>query len=313
MNIKIFLQDDNEKIIQIHDWSEIINRGNYVHDLDIKDKTLDDIIGYYELHPMIQCGLKNCHTHHRTGYIVKTTDGTEANIGHQCGTKYFHVIFSEMAAIFKNKVVLEELKIAIRNHKSQIFPIWKKVNSLTVGKKSIYWAISLFEKINNPEVIGRSAYTTLRRMHANNDGVIYKIKALTKKEIEFYEATGRTIEETKREAIGQIKHIDFLSPEETLDKIFNENLRGAAQKLQDCDPDNLSVTKLKSIVKMVNAIDTNIALAQEKLSIARQFFTKKNLGELLKDLEKNPNVSNIDIERYSEFLSLLENSQAPTN
>ncbi|MBD2800556.1 hypothetical protein ID854_08825 [Xenorhabdus sp. M] len=312
MDIKIFLED-NEKMLQIHDWKEIVNRSNYVHNLDIKDKILKEIIGYYELFPMIQCGLKNCHKHHRIGYIVKTTDGTEANIGHQCGTKYFHVIFSEMAAFFKNKVNLEELKIAIRNYKSQIFPIWQKIHSLSSGEKNISWAISFFDKINNPEIIGRSAYMRLRKMYANNDGSIYKINALTKKEIEFYKETGRAIEESEKEVIGQIKHIDFLSPEDTLEKIFNEELRDAAQKLQDCDPDNLSVTKLKSIVKKANAIDSNILRAQEKISVARQFFTKKNLAELLKDLEKNPNVSNADIDRYKEFLSSLENNKAPTN
>ncbi|MER1734249.1 hypothetical protein [Proteus mirabilis] len=48
MTNKIYLQI-NDEIVQVSDWNAIKNREHYTETLDIKGKSLEKIIGYYEL------------------------------------------------------------------------------------------------------------------------------------------------------------------------------------------------------------------------------------------------------------------------
>ena len=41
------------------------------------------------------CGLKNCHSPHKYGFIIRTATGEYYNIGQHCGKKYFDVFFKE--------------------------------------------------------------------------------------------------------------------------------------------------------------------------------------------------------------------------
>ncbi|NBN74782.1 hypothetical protein I6G31_13755 [Proteus penneri] len=301
---KIYLQIDDE-IVQVPDWSIIKNREHYTEALDIKGKSLEKIIGYYELDEKISCGLKNCNTPHLRGYIVKTDAEIETNIGNACGNKYFDVIFGEMSSEFLNKVEYEKLKQSARLAKPEIFTLWKKINELTVGPKNILWAIRLFKDISDPNIIGRSAYNRLQIMYGNNDNKVYLTTLTTAKEKELAEVAGRRIDETVDIVVGQIKYIDFLSKDDSLDSIFYSELKAPVSELESCDPERTSRTKLKKIMVKINAINTNITRLKDKLEIARLFFTNENLSQLLNWMEKDENVSNADIERYQTFLEKL--------
>lgn len=121
----IYLQE-GEEFIEVKDWQEISSRKNYSPDLNIKDRSLEKIIGYYELPEKLKCGLSSCHTPHFKGYLVQTGDGSETNIGNACGKKYFDVVFEQMSVDFLNALEFAKLKAALTEAKKDIFPLWQK-------------------------------------------------------------------------------------------------------------------------------------------------------------------------------------------
>ncbi|WP_368876749.1 hypothetical protein [Proteus vulgaris] len=142
-------------------------------------------------------------------------------------------------------------------------------------------------------------------MYGNNDNKVYLTTLTTAKEKELAEVAGRRIDETVDIVVGQIKYIDFLSKDDSLDSIFYSELKAPVSELESCDPERTSRTKLKKIMVKINAINTNITRLKDKLEIARLFFTNENLSQLLNWMEKDENVSNADIERYQTFLEKL--------
>lgn len=304
MGNKIYLQVDDD-IVQVPDWSIVENRDNYTSSLDVKGEALEKIIGYYDLDEKIACGLKSCCKPHFKGYIVKTDGGIETNIGNSCGNKYFNVVFGEMSSEFLNKVEFEQLKESARLAKPEVFSLWNKINELTVGPKNILWAIRLFNNISDPDVIGRAAHSKLRNMYSNNDNKVYLTRLTTAKEKELAEVSNQRIEETVDVVVGQVKYIDFLSKDDSLESIFYSQLKSPVSELESCNPEKTSRTKLKNMMLKINALDTNISKLKDKLDIARLFFTRKNLEQLLNWMDKDNSVSKADIDRYNLFLETL--------
>ncbi|NWC66023.1 hypothetical protein [Cedecea sp. P7760] len=300
----IYLLDD-ENFVEVDDWEKIVSRENYLPNLNALNKKLDKIIGYYELNKKVSCGLSSCRTPHYKGYVVKTDDESETNIGHDCGTKYFAVAFEKMSADFITALEVAKARSFIHENQPNVFGYWKEVNTLSVGPKNVMWAIGLLKKINDSDVIGYTAYRALRDMHAGNNGNVINSRPPTAKEIELAQVSGQQPPSSVDVVVGFISRIDFLSPDNDLEALYEKKLRGSVQALQDAKPEKLSRTQLNAVVSGINSLQTNLSRAKDLIETARIFFTKENLSELLKYLEANRNISNADIRRYKEFLDHL--------
>ncbi|HFU8895810.1 TPA: hypothetical protein ACIYQ4_001902 [Escherichia coli] len=300
----IYLLED-DSFIEVDDWVKISNRPNYIENLVVQDRKLEQIIGYYELPEKVKCGLSNCHTPHFKGYVVVTDNGTETNIGHTCGTKYFDVQFDTMSSEFLSALEVAKAKIFISHNKKNVFEFWQKVNSLAVGPKNVNWAIDLYRKINSSEIIGTAAYRALRQMQATGNGNVTTTRPPTAKEIELAQTAGQPAPQSVDVIVGFITNIEFLSPDNDLVELYEYKLRGSVQKLQDADPEKLSRTQLKTIVSGIVSLETNINKAKKIIETARVFFTKENLEQLVISLEDNRNISTADVNRYKDFIGNL--------
>jgi hypothetical protein len=85
-------------------------RTAFVGPIYVEPGNLDKIVGKIELpakpeHDWAHCGLNNCNTAHRFGYVIRTKDGLETNCGRDCGAREFGVLFEEVVA--RAKVVEE--------------------------------------------------------------------------------------------------------------------------------------------------------------------------------------------------------------
>ncbi|WP_338659155.1 hypothetical protein [Yersinia intermedia] len=300
----IYLQVGDE-IIEVPDWDHISARPNFVNDLDVNNKKLEKIIGYYDSTQKRTCGLNNCHTPHFKGYIVVTNDGSETNIGNHCGKKYFDVDFENMSSEFINALEYEQLKAAAIKAKGNIFDLWNKINTLTVGAKNINWAITKFRALNDDNVIGTTAYRRLRTMVANRTGNVLFARPPTQDEIDYAVSANQPAPQSVDVVVGQISNIDCLSRENNLEDLFEKSIRGAVQQLQDCDPQKKSRTQLRPIVNGISSLDRNMDMAIQKLELARQFLRKENLEQLINGMTIDENVSRKDIQRYQSFVEGL--------
>jgi hypothetical protein len=296
---------EGDSFVEIDEWQKVCTRPTYLENLVVKGRKLEKIIGYYELPEKVKCGLSNCHTSHFKGYVVETDNGTETNIGHTCGSKYFDVQFETMSSEFLNALEFAKAKIFIVENKSRVFEYWQKVNTLAVGPKNVTWATDLYTKINSSDFIGLAAYRALRQMQANGNGNVTNTRPPTAKEIELAKTSGHPVPQSIEVIVGFISNIDFLSPDNDLITIYESQLRGTVQALQNADPEKLSRTQMRPIVNGISALNTRIEKAQEIIETAKMFFTRENLSQLLKYLEDNKNISTADVNRYKEFLECL--------
>ncbi|CTT03793.1 TPA: hypothetical protein ACP4WM_000216 [Escherichia coli] len=296
---------EGDSFVEVDDWQKICARPSYLENLVVKGRKLERIIGYYELPEKVKCGLSNCHTRHFKGYVVETDNSSETNIGHNCGTKYFDVQFETMSSEFLNALEFAKAKAFIVENKSRVFEYWQKVNALAVGQKNATWAIDLYSKINSSEIIGLAAYRALRQMQANGNGNVTTTRLPTAKEIELAQTAGQPVPQSVEVIVGFISNIDFLSPDNDLSDIYNIQLRGVVQNLQDAEPEKMSRTQMRPIVSGISALNTKIEKAKEIIETARLFFTQENLSQLLKHLEDNQNISSADVDRYKKFLACL--------
>ncbi|HHF0702221.1 TPA: hypothetical protein ACPIBI_004804 [Pseudomonas aeruginosa] len=76
--------------LEIKSPEDFVDRPDYREVLDFGEKSgreLLEILGAY-IFPdtkSVKCGIRNCRTPHRRGYLISTTDGLETNIGNVCG------------------------------------------------------------------------------------------------------------------------------------------------------------------------------------------------------------------------------------
>jgi len=91
----------NDEIVKVDTWEDIVQRPFYRGDLDPGKHELGSIIGRYLFGEKVRCGLSNCHTPHGRGFLVKTKDGLETNIGKDCGSTYFGVDFDDQSRQFE--------------------------------------------------------------------------------------------------------------------------------------------------------------------------------------------------------------------
>lgn len=82
-------------------------RPRYTAALHLAAGEVDRIVGKYELPSdralWTRCGLNNCNTEHRLGYLIRAKDSRETNIGQDCGRREFGVSFEEVEATFRRR------------------------------------------------------------------------------------------------------------------------------------------------------------------------------------------------------------------
>lgn len=161
------------------------------------------------------------------------------------------------------------------------------------------------KNVNDASIIGQAAYRALRQMQALNSGNVTTSRPPTKEEIELAQVAGQSAPESIEIIIGFIANIEFLSPDNNLTALYEDQLRWVVNALQESNPDKISRTQMRPIVSGIKSLDKTLEQTRSVIDSARVFFTKDNLSQLLLSLEDNENVSTADINRYKEFLEQL--------
>ena len=103
-------KDDFEIFIS---YEEFACRPLYREEIPVTEVELVRLVGQYRVRDEINCGLSNCHTRHKSGWIVETSDGHEGHIGHVCAERKFGVKFKDSEKRFKDwhskKITIESI------------------------------------------------------------------------------------------------------------------------------------------------------------------------------------------------------------
>src|SRR5262245_39067148 len=84
-------------------YEEMRSRPRFHEVIDQKKHELLRVLSDYHFPKVIRCGLSECRTPHRDGFLVETKDGLETNVGHICGRNTFGEAFDIASANYRRE------------------------------------------------------------------------------------------------------------------------------------------------------------------------------------------------------------------
>ena len=319
----IYIKNGNS-FEKIEDWQSLTLRDGFQSIVDLTGKKLLDAFGYYELGEKIPCGKKNCRTKHFKGILVITEDGIETNIGHDCGFAAFGVKFDQLATELTNQANYHRLLVAVKEAKNNIFSLYQKKAKLESGKPSLFDTANKMLDARRPEIIGRAAYTELKRMAGLNDGRVKLSRRKSDVEADLAEVMsqrntsdfGDELKPKKPQyeevIIGNVQYADCLLDDYDISILFERDIKLVLEELQNALPEEMPQRKLTRLGVRVSRFDERVNFISDRIIKARVFLTQENLKPLYTKINAQRTVSKKDKEAFLSFIeSLPERASDP--
>ncbi len=280
--------------VTIEDWSDVLDRPRFIGELDPTEKKLADVIGCYIFPDSIRCGLSNCHTPHRRGFLVVTEDGLETNIGKNCGETHFGIDFKTMSRNMSYAVTRQQRKDTVFDYQFRASDILDRIEELRERPRGADWTHRKLAELKSrtsgwPDIV----IATVSQLQRTRTGSITKTRAATKREFETAVASGASIDEAKLivESSAEISGISALYQENDLRYLIVTNAESPLRKLEKLDIEYFSDSELSNWVKIVTDIDRTLDRAEESISSAHLLLEPSNLLQFKLLLENPTDIS----------------------
>lgn len=264
---------------KVESWEEITSRPHFNNKISKSEHKLSEIIGFYRFKDKIHCGLKGCNQPHQMGYIVRTDDGIETNIGNICGADEFGVEFKELTEQFDNFMKLETNKMIVSEAKAKCEAWNTIIEGFRKSKPSIDTCATNIEKIQNSNHSGRLVSTEIRLLAKSQDGTVILTEVETAKWARsLLFAANRHMREsgeaTSDYVMGKVSFIHVLLPENNLRHRF-VSIAEDIKLIRQVDFGTASSPLLSDLARRANTIDERIKQLKSLLHDAGKFLTKK--------------------------------------
>lgn len=294
---------------KVESWDLITSRPNFIDKISKAEHKLSEIIGFYRFKDKIHCGLKGCNQPHQMGYIVRTDDGIETNIGNICGAEEFGVQFKELTEQFDNFMKLETNKMIVSEAKLKCDSWSSTIDSFRKLKPSIDTCAANIEKIQNANYVGRLAATEIRLLAKSQSGIVTLTEIETAKwarSILF--ATNKYMQESGEATtdyfMGKVSFTHVLLPENNLRERF-VSISEDIKAIRQIDLKAANSPTIADLSRRANTIEDRIKQLKLLLHEARKFLTKKNLSAVSSKLKNSSTASESDRAHFESFLNTL--------
>jgi hypothetical protein len=272
---------------------EFRNRDAYRYDLDPDAHKLQEIIGDYKLNKaeQLQCGLKGCHSWHWHGYVVRTADGLETNIGRDCGKTHFKVNWGEVHSAFDRAAEARDTQEWLENMVRQRDALQARANAFFVVIFNRTEEVrQIVARISKEPALYQALQVAVR-----TGGVIQ-----AEREISAEDAKARGIPESQRrylENVGRIFGIEALQPGYKKGSLKGDDILAKLKSQVMATLSRLSSGSLKALnrrqqkerVKELETVNALLAEAERHVDITRRFLTPANVREIGKLQVHKPN------------------------
>lgn len=288
-------------------WEDVIRRPNFSEQIEKTGHSLSHIIGYYRFPDKLHCGLKGCNQPHNKGYIVVTTDGTESNIGKDCGKGIFGVEFGDHATEFDKYRKNEERKIYIQDAKVKLDEWRTSLESLKERRKNILWVNNCLEALLNATKVGRTGAMEMRSIARTQDpNVKIDVKVTDLRLRELLYKFNKTFRDSGQaldiKVIGKVSNLHVLLSENSL-KVMFTSVMDNIKAVQNCDENSVPSPVLADISQKANALQGDVDRIHTIFADAKAFLTKKNLSPVLKKLQEMDSTPEADRTSFASFIN----------
>ncbi|TCZ89096.1 hypothetical protein [Lysobacter sp. N42] len=275
-------------LVRIDQWDDIESRPGFAPVVDPKAIKLREIIGRYSFPFDIPCGLSNCRTPHKHGFLVVAIDGRETNLGRVCGKREFGTDFQALSKVFvaaeraqRNREFLTELK-------SRLPSIATEVSALRTAPDGAGW---IYPRISQLTGMSSSLPTPIvnavRKAMRRGDGVLLTERAATEAERATASPDVKGLEHMRRnvsfieERVGQLDGFAALAPGNGLRDALGA-IEPFLSTLADADIDSLSDKQLRELSKVAGELEPNLERLRTVIAAGRRLLVRQNIAQLLR-------------------------------
>jgi len=294
--------------VQVESWEEVTGLPGFVANLNRSQHKLKDIVGRYHFPHTIKCGLSDCHTPHKKGYVVSTESGELTNIGWICGRDYFGEDFETRSRQFERDVEDQANREILAGFSFRVDLLQAELDAMRQADYGANWVYKhtrpLLEAHRGcPEPIVRKIAAMIRA----GQNQLTEDRQATQRETEIAEAAaGRAISQPHiiSEVVAQIKGMAALNAQNDLRQLLVIEMHEELKTFRDLDIDSLTHSDLARWAKWIGGNDARLERASAAIAAGRELLTADNLAPFRRLLFRNEETI-----EYTRFLRSLSEKQ----
>lgn len=277
-----------KELVRIENWENIVERVDYVRDIDPSTISLESIIGSYVFADPVPCGLSTCHQPHNKGYLVTTKSKHVTNIGNLCGKKHFSIDFQTLRNKFNRDIRVKTQKEALQAFLSRVPGYEAQITELRQDKDGD-WVYKYLKRLKTPNSgVPEKIRYSLNDMLKTGSNQITIQRLATVEERQTQEVTSMKSREGPlyvEEKQGSLAGITALREENNIRKILIEDIQSGIERIVSMDIEAASDHQLSVESKWAGEIEAKLERAETAVLEGRRLLELGNLQQLLKLLD----------------------------
>jgi hypothetical protein len=295
--------NSDKGLVRIDQWDDIESRPGFTPMADPKTIKLKEIIGRYIFPFDIPCGLSNCRTPHKHGFLVVATDGRETNIGRDCGKREFGTDFRSLSRVFvaaeraqRNREFLSELR-------NRLPAVAAEVTAFKAGEHGAGWVNTRINQLTGKSgSLPQPIVNAVRQVVRRGDGALMTQRTATKEEREALAAAAEVTGLDRRNRIsdfvevqvGQLEGFAALAPGNVLRDILAA-IEPFLSALADADIDSLPDKQLRELSKAGADLEPNLERLRTAVAAGRRLMVRQNIQQLAVFLVRREDIKALDL------------------
>jgi hypothetical protein len=258
------------------DYAGLRERPNFRDVLDRKEHKLRRVLSGYSFQALVKCGLADCRTPHRDGFLVETEDGLETNVGHVCGQKTFGTKFDVERAMYERAREVQNLRDRANSLKTHLNSVRSVVNDIYKARFGVEWIENIRSALY--KALGEGLLSSLEAAERRQEYGVYQARRRSEEEVDRLVTATRS----RREALTiETVQVGNLEPMPWLIFDFKgkliTNLLKRLEDLQYVDVDELELPALRQRVKALDGWEIRIRDAEDAIAVAHRFLASENI------------------------------------
>lgn len=290
-------------LVRIESWDDIESRPGFTPLLDPKTIKLKDVLARYIFTFDIPCGLSNCRTPHKRGFLVVATDGRETNLGRVCGKREFGADFQSLSKIFVAAERAQRNREFLWEVKNKLPTITAEVAAFKAGDYSAGWVNTRISHLTGKSgSLPQPIVNAVRQVVRRSDGALMIQRTATKEERETLaaasEVTGldrrNRISDFMEVPVGQLDGFAALAPGNGLREILG-TIEPFLSTLTEADIDSLADRQLRELSKMGGELEPNLERLRNVVAAGKRLLVRQNIQQLSQFLVKREDIKGFDL------------------
>ncbi|MBK4738674.1 hypothetical protein [Noviherbaspirillum pedocola] len=172
--------DDFSTLVSIKTPDDLLQRPLYHERINITQSKLAEVLAPYRFKDPYPCGISDCRTLHQRGFLVRTEDDKETNIGKDCGVSYFGQDFKIKAYLQEQRATLKaqiDVLDGVRHRQPELM---HRIADLFNRPFGVKWAESTLRGFK--DAVGHVIYRQVRDRAARSEVVVESTREATAEE-----------------------------------------------------------------------------------------------------------------------------------